>query len=134
MLNAQVDNHAQGRVDAWEATSGFMQTYPRMTHRYIIACAEQAQGVESHKALNHLEQHYFNEIITDGSLGNRKRFWKFVMLNSRGIVPRDLRKNRRVKFDLNDPYGNVLALKGELVSDTQVEAWKIEFGFDEDFA
>lgn len=57
----------------------------------LLRVAEQAATAQSSKKLDALEAHWLGSPLTSGSHPKRQRFYRFLALQARGIVPHDLR-------------------------------------------
>jgi len=58
----------------------------------LVGFADRAAQEYSSALLDRAERRFFGEVITAGTWPKRQRFWRFISLQARGIVPRDLRE------------------------------------------
>ena len=58
----------------------------------LVGFADRAAEEYSSALLDKAERRFFGEILTSGTWPKRQRFWRFISLQARGIVPRDLRE------------------------------------------
>ena len=79
------------RKQAWEAAHAASQASSVVWRKFFLRCAEEAYGANSSRALDELETKLLGAPVTGGTYPKRQRFWRFVVLIARGIIPRDLR-------------------------------------------
>ena len=79
------------RAEAWADAQAAVAGYAPATRKFLFACADRAQEQSSSAGMDRLESRLLGEPVTAGTFPKRQRFWRFVILISRGITPRDLR-------------------------------------------
>ena len=77
------------RAACWKSAREFMGDCPPAA---LVGFADRAENEYYSALLDKAERKFFGEVITAGTWPKRQRFWKFVSLQARGIVPRDLRE------------------------------------------
>ena len=80
------------RAEAWADAQAAVAGYAPATRKFLFACADRAQEQSSSAGMDRLESRLLGEPVTAGTFPKRQRFWRFVILISRGITPRDLRE------------------------------------------
>lgn len=77
------------RAACWRAARELAGNRPPAA---LVGFADRAAEEFSSALLDRAERCFFGEVITAGTWPKRQRFWHFVSLQARGVIPRDLRE------------------------------------------
>lgn len=84
------DSQAHRRA-AWADAQDALKSAPSELYReFVVKMGRRAGEAHSSRALDKLETNMLGEVVTAGTYPKRQRFWRFVDMAARGIVPRDL--------------------------------------------
>ena len=82
-------NQQEERAVCWQAACEFVGDNPAPA---LVGFADRMEECFSSALLDKAERRFFGHVLTTGTWPKRQRFWRFISLKSRGIIPRDLRE------------------------------------------